>query len=419
MKQPTFILEPAGPKPKPDLKSAPATAPVPVSTTGTVEYTVGGELWKCEEFELLAAEFGLRVEQLPAFHALATLAERGWAIVRRLFGLAPVLLPANASPEDYGRAGRQELLAMLGLSEAELRAELDGVRGLWRNQLDREEVVAAPDAPAAAVESPDAILREHGFSQSMFLLPDRPPEDARMEKEWFVNRVLECRRELKDRNAGELVRRRLLMEMDLRRCDEEKPRYRIASAEYERLVKRSRDLANDLKETVVALDKLFPWTSEADGRGKLTMVLSTLIAGLRDARAKGDYTLLNNFQTFSEIQVDLRQSVQAPNCRHRFGLTVAIAEARAGLMDPEFRRRIPFRILKKLDAGFAAGVEAVRQETNEALPDLEADGPGSEYDPLQALAEIASEGDVAPFLTPAKAEGGSQNAESADGGTRD
>ena len=97
MNQPSFHLEP-GPEPGP--KPAPT-----VSTTGTVEYKVGGELWKCEEFELLAAEFGLRVEQLPAFHARAALAERGWAFVRRLFGLAPVLLPANASPEDTAARG--------------------------------------------------------------------------------------------------------------------------------------------------------------------------------------------------------------------------------------------------------------------------------------------------------------------------
>jgi hypothetical protein len=62
-----------------------------------------------------------------------------------------------------------------------------------------------------------------------------------------------------------------------------------------------------------------------------------------------------------------------------------VAAAGAGLWNPNWRNQFKPNQLKKLEAGFRAGVAAMSEELAETAPDLLADGPEGEY---AALPEV-------------------------------
>src|SRR5580658_767967 len=97
------------------------------------EYLFQGEPWHCTRFDRLRAEFdSLTAAELPRFHELLREPARGWTILRRLFGLAPVTPGMDTDLDDLRRWDRAELCAALGLSEKQLRDELEVLRGRWR-----------------------------------------------------------------------------------------------------------------------------------------------------------------------------------------------------------------------------------------------------------------------------------------------
>ena len=107
-KQLTLGEAEAKPK-KPKEKELKPARKTPEESPGVIEYFPVGsdQRWRCEEWELLSAEFGLSREDLPRFHDVASLAQRGWVVIRRLFCLMPVILPPNADPVVALRASRR------------------------------------------------------------------------------------------------------------------------------------------------------------------------------------------------------------------------------------------------------------------------------------------------------------------------
>src|ERR1041385_3718614 len=113
---------------KPGLQAPALPKPLP----GLVEYKVDGVLWRCNRFDLLAAEFPITApDQLPTFQGVAMGRERAWLIVRRLFGMQPVVPPASTAMEDMRPWQREELAADLGLTRSEERRVGKECRSRW------------------------------------------------------------------------------------------------------------------------------------------------------------------------------------------------------------------------------------------------------------------------------------------------
>ena len=89
--------------PKPKAQSP--TPPEPKEIPKVLEYTPLGstEKWRVERFAELEAEMGILrgMGSMMGFHELGMLHPRPWLICQRLFGISPMVLPANADPSEY------------------------------------------------------------------------------------------------------------------------------------------------------------------------------------------------------------------------------------------------------------------------------------------------------------------------------
>ena len=180
-------------------------APVPVLTPdpdpvapvvpASVDYVPSeGGRWRIERFEALAAELPigqLRGEgsKLKAedwalaarlFHELVSQAHpRWWTIVRRLYGLAPLVPSPDADLDDLRLWERGELCAALGIEAKQLQAELDTLRGVMHGTAAPPE--PEPRATTAAFDAQgegrlvldDELLLKYGYSETMFNIRTR------------------------------------------------------------------------------------------------------------------------------------------------------------------------------------------------------------------------------------------------------
>ncbi len=150
----------------------------PAVVPSILEYTPlnSMEKWRVEKFELLVAEFELVAAeaadwpgQVAHFHAVVEQYSRQWLIVRRLFGFSPVLLPDDAQASDYEPLNHKALGDLLGIEPAQLQAELNAIRVVWRQHvLPGAEMASEPVAtPANALNFGDEVLREFAFSEAL------------------------------------------------------------------------------------------------------------------------------------------------------------------------------------------------------------------------------------------------------------
>ena len=96
-----------------------------------------------------------------------------------------------------------------------------------------------------------------------------------------------------------------------------------------------------------------------------------LRASLRHA---ADRRLVDKVHTATELEFLTREATagqERVGPRLRFSLNVAIVEAVHGLYDPNYRRQFKPHVLKKIDAGVRAALDAGRQAQGEAVVNLE------------------------------------------------
>lgn len=364
------------------------------------------ETWRVDKCDLLATEFGLAE---PSF---ATTAEgrppvdlavlerrvaefvffcqshpRLWLLVRRLYGIASVIPAADAHPGDLRIWTRAELEA----EGFEVKTDLEALRGFWVNHCkrevsgQREDIVRAPAppepiSPAAATD----LLNDLDFSERIFCITvydplarmtadgkggnvPRPEQENRKEREWFLARVIEWEKMLRDSIGGALARSALMNELHLRRMEAE-----IAVAEPKSrgaLYDQQATQTKEYRETVEKLQKMFPELAVA-GKVSFKATISDLIRSYLDYYGSADRRLVDKVRTVMEMEYELRTSAQVES-RYRFGLNLAIIDNINGLTDPNFMPRFKHRVLKVATAGFRAGAEAARGASREKVVDLE------------------------------------------------
>jgi hypothetical protein len=355
------------------------------------EYVVAGKAWRCGQFDLLAAEFGLQPEQLASFQALIATKERPWLIVRRLFGIRPVLIAPDYPDDDLRVWSRQDLMASLGITRPQLQMELEAVRGTWEGAAKpksegggtgqrspkSEGGGTGQRSPKAEFEfAEEDLLARHGFR---IKFPDLEG------RSWFATRVKAYEKLLGEPSTAGLARNALMTELQLYQLDcllADPEKNRVGSGDWRSNMKVRGELdATYLKQTA-QINDLAPWASALTGKYSFTGVLSDVTRAICDYQAREDTRLIDGILTAMEIRVECRRSVQMPNPRYRAGLIVYLQAARAGLWDPHWKNPFEPAELKKLDRAWAEAAVAAGNESGEKVPDLTKDGEEGEYEEL-------------------------------------
>lgn len=346
------------------------------------EYQVGGEAWRCARFDLLAAEFTITPDQLALFHGVLSAQDRGWLMVRRLYGLQPVLPPATMPGDDLRTWSRAELRAALGIRPAQLQQELDALRGQWLGLVGPKP---APDPEAPASPAAPAAPKQDLFEPDPRLLAyDLPVTfESRAEHDWFVKRVGDYEKILQDRLARGLAVNALMMELSMRRLDcylNNDKLCHVGREDWRAHTKLRQDLDGNYQKQIEQIKKLCPWAGAVAGDYAFAGVMSDVTKAIHDYESRGDTRLIDGIFTATEILIECRRSGQASAPRYRAGLVLFANAARAGLFDPRWQSPFQPAALKKIDLAWQAACVAASE--GERLPDLVADGPAGEFDPL-------------------------------------
>lgn len=403
------------------------------------------DLWRVERFDELAAEFlgytdpsvtggaGQEVsavkprawsQEMAWFHAFASEYTRPWLLVRRLYGVSPLIPDVHAHPDDLKVHTRGELAGAMGLELKQLQEELDTLRTVWQaaqQQKEREtgaagqtgqasDQSAAPGRKAGAeLELDDKILARFHFPAKMFdvMMWDpinkteraRSAEENRAERDWFCDRLKQWEKMLSDRMGGAIAREALLNELYLRRLSAEMTVVSPSQTKYKELYNIKRSIEAQYQEQLDKLQKAFPEMAIA-GRVSFRAVISDLTLGHRQYYGYKDRRLIDKVFTATELEWMTRTSQQVPVPRYRFGLSVAIVEAIHNLYEPDFRSQFKPAVLKELTNGFNEAVMRMRQAENKPAVDLERGvlpGEGDDFedfkvpDSQKALEQISVE----------------------------
>ncbi len=415
-----------------------------------LDYTPLGadERWRVERFRELAAEFTFAAgspweEQMTLFHEVGLSLARPWEFVRRLHGINPVLLPDGASLADYAVLTRAELCAQRGVTDKQLQAELDALRGTWGQVAPKGQPEEAESKSKSRVkiksgdeelgmleaEADLVTIRECGFDAKMFekvmvfdpntpMTPDNPNmlvararEKNLEERAWFAARCEDSRKMLKEPMARTIVRDALLNELHINRLQDQLALLTEGTKDFDRFDKRKADLQNRFETQLDRLQAMFPDMNVAN-RISFRQVISTLIGAERDFYGDNNNKRRDGLFTAAEIQILMRQSVQNPMPQYRVSLSLLVAEAHHGLYDRNFRSALAKKpgLLKKIDALARAAINAAREGHGEALVDLEEGVTPDEGSQFEELIEF----EAAPKDGPRRGEGGEGENEKED-----
>lgn len=408
----------------PNQFGAPAAFPPPAvaapraaacdSSPPLLEYTppASSTPWRVERFAEFAAEFELRPqwavwpERMAKVHALLSGYTRQWTLVRRLYGIYPVIPPAHAGLDDLRAHTVEEVCAALAIDRKQLRAELDAVRSLLGNVVPAAApvVASAPAAPPKTeLEFGHECLAEFGFSEKQFLLAERTAEENRAERDWFAGRVREWVKMLREPMSRRLAVETLLNELYLRRLQTEQMQYLPSSPKFKELAVQKRQTETQFLEQVEKLEKMFPELGGVAGRTHFTATVGGVTGALMEYYGQGNGVALDQVFKTLELPSLMRQSVQNPEPLYRYGLSFYIAEALRNLWNPHWRSRSPLWVLKRMDAIGKEVINQLREHANIPLTDLVKDGPEGEYQDLDALDALDLAADAAATGTAATA----------------
>lgn len=381
---------------QPELSCPPASVGAATVSASIQEYRALDGDWRIGRWELFSAELGVAAARLPEFHAWVSRSPRAWTIVRRLFAVMPLVVPLGGDPDDFRPWSRSELCAALGISEPALGLELEAVRSGW-SKLDAPRTQPEPEAEPPKlgqielVSSDDDLLREFGFPVELFSGPDA--DAARADKVWFCQRVREWERLLRDRNASRLAVQALIKDLRLRRANIKLVRDEMKSSASEDMERKRmtaiRDLSEsiramerDYQEQIEALQELAPWFNVTGKQVTVTGSIGEMIKAIQEYESRGDTKLIDGIFSALEIQVMTRTSQQVPTPQYRAGWVTYLNASKGWLWDPDARSEFKQEDLARLDRAWKDSVQAYNDRAGVPLPDLEADGPDSEYPKL-------------------------------------
>lgn len=350
-----------------------------------VEYDCHGTPWVCNHFDELAGEFEtVTPELLPRFHQAASLNERRWRYVRRIFGLRPVIPPADISEDDLRDWTREELCKADGVTRSQLKQELDAVRGVWVAFLKTSAPAAVEPEPEKPKATPtyelnladDPLLKEFNFRVKF--------ADA-TERDWFVAKVRDFETVLREKMVSGLAHSACLTALRLHRLSYRLDTYEekhIGGKEWKADYELTNKITDEYNRQLKQILDLCPAASHLAGKMAFQPMISTITQALMEAVTDPQQRLIDGLFTALEIQVLHRISVQAPDPQYRLGWVVGMNASRAGLFDPNWKCPYPEKFMACVTKAYNATFVAASQEAGLPVPDLLADGEKGEYAPI-------------------------------------
>ena len=413
--------------------ATPVAAPVAAPVAPAAEFRPADQAqpWRVDRARELQAEFSLRGnpdQVLPVFWEIAQRHPRLALLVRRLYGIGPVVPPVDAAVDDF------EPWSASRLAEAgfEVGTDLNSLRAIWQGAQANAERGATECGVRSAecgvgeggvgesnareeLALDDQVLARYGFSERMFKItiydPEanggkggevlRPERENQEERNWFIRRVEESQAMLANPRAGRIARDNLLNDLYLRRLEAE-----IAVAgpkARETLYDRKKTLSREYAEGVERLETMFPNLATAN-QETFRHTVSDMVVAMRDYYAHADRQRIDGVFTANEIEFMTRESLQV-GARYRFDLTVAIMAAVHGLFDPDVAPLFKPAVLRKVQAAAKAALDLARQEAGQPLVDLENGVRPGEGDDFEDFREQGAEGNGQ------RAEGGEQGSD--------
>jgi hypothetical protein len=369
-----------------------------------------------ENLDRLAKLFdGLTQDNLPALHALGESRadrdkgwERAWGMTKRLGGIRPVILPVDVDASKLKAMTVDQVKQVFDIDEETMALTLSELQLAWQHLLSADdlpsiaEAIPKPAVPAAEVsdavpslrvQAPNAPIPQ-GFSEeeiALLTLATYPTTifnyhsgqfDKRAEIEWFCERIKEVRKVFEEPMTKALGRNALLNELTLKRINDQLVVINPVDKEFVRLQESKQQIEKTYGDQWKQIEELCPSIMASTTRKQTLSVLADLVRLYRDYKSNPDNVARDGIFTDSEIQILFRRSTQFPEVRYRLGWVLACNDAKRGIGDPNFKRKMSTSLCKLIDTAFAYAANAAADHMKLSKPDLELDGPAGEYPPM-------------------------------------
>lgn len=375
------------------------------SQDDSLEYEIDGSFWRVNRPKLLFRLFPIDGSSTPAFHKWVQgrpdLAA-SWQVARMLFGIEPTVQDENADASLYTNAlSIDDIAELRKCSVDEVKIELECLSAAWKVycrtappvvqqqqplavQVEPVPVVVVPETPVGPLTGQQLdLLRYRGFSREDFTKMDkhRPTEKVDAEMQYLYGRLVELRKVFDEPMAKEFGRQALINEILLRRIDDALLGLEPSGQKFAILRETKGDIEATLIKQWAKIDEICPFVKGALNKQTAIGAISDLIKGEMEWGRDQTHHVFDGLFTLFEFQTEMRQSQQlGPS--YRPGWVAAMLEARAGLYDPNFRRKMSNSKCQILDAAFQAANKAFNDKHNVKLPDLLLEGKGGDYPEL-------------------------------------
>jgi hypothetical protein len=351
-----------------------------------LEYESGGETWRVELGGELAAKFELReTDQVALLHRALFGQEPTWMLVRRLYGIAPML--GVKDPDDLRVWPLDELAQSSGIAAKEIEAHVAGAVNYWRRWLLQNEGGAKKKKSTAGIATPlpppeeiDQLLRTQGFVG----VEDQP------EREYIAQRIIELEEWLDDPNLRATARSAIQQEVQIffvieptirTLRAEAKSKENQQSGTSEKKNTALMTMMKERREAQSALEATLKGLGVMDSKGshlRKRMEFSNCLGGIMDAMklyySDNDHALIDGLMTAAEVElmttpVYLTKSALRP-AQYRADLTLMVSEAAEHFWEREWSPTpLSRRMCRRLREGFRQGINFVRSDEGEVIED--------------------------------------------------
>ena len=389
--------------PKNSIPESPTSQPQQKGDTSWVhaEYKHGEETWAVTDFNKLAKFFEhLTPENLPALHALAESRrdfEKPWGMVRWLCAIRPALMAMDADPRRLTPLGKKPVSEIYQCSEDEVDLSVHYLQAAW-NSLFREEDLpeikkTVEEKRAEKTEKPVtekleftmqqlAMLELGAFSTEIFDYDRHSPHSKYVEVEWFCGQIEDVRKVFEEPMAKEMAHLALQNSLQLRRINDRL----VALDPIDKDFLKLQDVKTSLEETYrrqwEKVCEICPVAAASATRKSSVNNLSDIVKVYQEYKSDANNRARDGIFTDDEIQILFRTSVQNPDVGYRLGWVLAANEAKQGLDDPKWKRRMRKSQCKILDASFKYAAKKLTEAMDLGRPDLEDEGPSGEHDAI-------------------------------------
>lgn len=326
------------------------------ATSSYLEYRApSGDLWRLEDAAAMMQEFGLeRASALPGWHGYMAGQGQPWEILRRYFGLAPTLAPAD----EAGVWPVERIQKQFGLSFNQVESAMDAAVAHWRQRTLIADIVAVGKSESAEADGSTGAAETLGVSRAFDRINALTPEriDEILESHGFddvadpierriaANRLIEFDDLLVEPGSRFTTTTAIRMELDVAFLNRRLSKLRAeASIDNNSQTKTVRELVKERDAAMTQLGKVMEQLGAtqshrptAQARVAFQDCVGFLVHAVQDYYADGDRALIDGVYTASEINFLLTPVAERP-CQYDPQMVIESFHAQATLWETDFK----------------------------------------------------------------------------------